>query len=1233
MPPGMLSVFLKRRKILSGFLASLVILITVAGGYGYSIWRQVEDAGSLPLFLQQKMSENADGVFSSIEKAELEFEFSLLPVRLHASNIRLNASDTIIVLPQSEFRFSLLHLMLGRLTPSEMSLSGLEIEIEQGAKGWHAGPSMAMLTSLVGNGNGQSSSSFSSIKALFIENAKLRIMRNPDPADSARIDWIEIEPIAITLSKENNLFKGKINASDAVGGAIEIDFTGNDTGTNLNFSSTLSDINVDEIYPYLGVDIPEISTLGLVTGRLSLSVRDRRLEVISGDLVSTDGTTALPGYGNIDFASANLIFSHDAVIDTLTISNFDMSTRNFSSRPDGRLTISGQVRNLTSPRSTVTARIKGSNFSFGRVLELWPPTMEPALRAKVDKSLSGGRITSIGIDAVGVFNRSNKVFDVTTLDMISDIRQVRLETKFASLDRLVGSLASRLEVSIGNNGIIEHAAADFILRDAVMLPKGSSRIIDLEGIELRTKLDGSSLQITRAAIDARELGQLALTANVDINSNWHPHRLDLEVRAEQVDTLLVAELWPENVRPRTRRWVSERVDGGAINGLGIRGSFDIPVDGPMRVINLDGEAQVADTKLTYLKTMPPLEDAWAAISFEGASLRADIESGTVEGIDFTGSRFILRPTEAGHEGDLALIGTGDFGGAVNLLNHPRLDILKTANVDPSRAEGQIDLTMGLKWLLPPAGETISSTGGIDINATASVQDMVIDGLPYDTVVTDGVMDIIYLNRKLSISGRGAFNEAPGFISLDRYADRSVEVDLALSRSEGLTAYINDKTGLDLGGSSSGVVTIRGGGALRALQLDTRLDLDETSINLRRFGVVKLPGEKAYLNARFGIRDGIIEEITGINLESDVLTALGQVNFDESGRFLGAYFDRLAWPGNSINTITVERDSEDVLSISASANDIDLTPLRREESPGEGYAINVDLTADRIILDQMVELSGNVRLSTDKEGIGRAEFLGGLFLKQKPFMTEATFSAIFGGGNDLLEGRGLVGGAEAGITLSPAEDGGNLMMLRSDNAGQVLKALNVLDAIRGGRLNMVAHFKPDSNDTFEADFELENFRVIEAPTAVRMMSVLSLAGLYSLIEGDGTFFDLGHARVEVRPGKQIIHQARASGEALAVDLVGVINTDTKEIEVSGALLPIYGFTKLIGKVPVLREIVTGVENDGFFVTQFSITGTTEEPENSVNLSSIVPGLFRDVFSPEWITRERERLIGDNATVAE
>ena len=115
---------------------------------------------------------------------------------------------------------------------------------------------------------------------------------------------------------------------------------------------------------------------------------------------------------------------------------------------------------------------------------------------------------------------------------------------------------------------------------------------------------------------------------------------------------------------------------------------------------------------------------------------------------------------------------------------------------------------------------------------------------------------------------------------------------------------------------------------------------------------------------------------------------------------------------------------------------------------------------------------------------------------------------------------------------------------------------------------------------------------------------------------------------------MIHQARATGDALAVDLVGIVDPVQKELEVSGALLPIYGITKLIGKVPLLSEILTGIDNSGILVTQFTISGEIDDPETSINLSSIIPGVFRDVFSPNWISKERKRLIGspdvDNAT---
>ena len=131
-----------------------------------------------------------------------------------------------------------------------------------------------------------------------------------------------------------------------------------------------------------------------------------------------------------------------------------------------------------------------------------------------------------------------------------------------------------------------------------------------------------------------------------------------------------------------------------------------------------------------------------------------------------------------------------------------------------------------------------------------------------------------------------------------------------------------------------------------------------------------------------------------------------------------------WPGNDISQITIERNEDNILRISADAKIIDLTPLRREESPGEGMSLEVDLTANRIVLDDSVSLSGNVSLTTAEDGTGVAKFLGSLFLNGKPYMTESTLTAMFGSGDDLMEGRGLIGGAEASLTLSPSEDGGS-----------------------------------------------------------------------------------------------------------------------------------------------------------------------------------------------------------------
>ena len=137
------------RRLFWGVFALVIIAISAIGGVGYSFWRQVEDQGGLTSFVQDTLNERTRGVVSTIEYARLEFSFSAIPVRLVARNIRLNAADTVLVLPQSEFGFSLSDLMLGQIVPSEMEISGLEIDIEHGGEEWQAGPSVALVTSLL----------------------------------------------------------------------------------------------------------------------------------------------------------------------------------------------------------------------------------------------------------------------------------------------------------------------------------------------------------------------------------------------------------------------------------------------------------------------------------------------------------------------------------------------------------------------------------------------------------------------------------------------------------------------------------------------------------------------------------------------------------------------------------------------------------------------------------------------------------------------------------------------------------------------------------------------------------------------------------------------------------------------------------------------------------------------------------------------------------------------------
>ena len=1199
-----------------------VIVVFVAGAAAlagiYPLWAEIRQAGSLAGFIENELNSRSDDVEVAIGDASLGFRFTLTPLYLRAENTRINTDRGSFVIPGSELSLSIVNMLTGNFVPSKLKLSGLDIAIQY-REGWRAAQiegGVPLFILFAEPSAIKGSELTSSLDEITIEDTRIEI--------SGAGEALIIEGLEAGITYQDQVLKSIFSGTLEDSGQVQIDLSTDRKIDTIEVKATLSGVATNTVYPYLGIDFPELRDAGIADGQVTAFLQGGHLVRLVGDMKMRDGTVALPDYGPIEYRQMAARFSHDIEADLLTIDTIDIE----SGSPVSRLVVSGQVRGVSSESPVVFSKIKGSNLPVTEILKIWPERAEPELRKMLTNALQGGTIESFDVEGVGVIDRPGRRFRTKTLDLVTQMHSLRLEAGFASIKRLVGTLSTRLELSIGQGGVIQHAGADFLLKDVSLLPKGAADPINLEGIEVSAEFKGDTLRINRAAVDAHNLGQMVLEGNARLAGDWHPEYLALSVKAEQIDKTFVKQLWPKNLYPKSREWFAENINGGVINEFEVAGSFDLSQDSSQQIINLQGSAGLIGTSLTYIEDMPPLENTIADIRFQDRGVSIDIAAGMVQGLDAAGSKVVMQTTEDGIQAHLALKAKGDFGSAINLVNHDRLDILGAFGDGITQASGNADITMSMKWLIPTDNYTLESIRNPEINLMAQADNASIDSLPYDMKLSQGVLDIAYVDRALKIDGNGLLAGTPAVVALSSDADNRVDIDLTLEKSEALGRWIDGKIPVDVVGAVGGIVTMQGENGMKNLTLDANIDLDDTSISVSRLGVDKEQDNPASLNARLQINGGNITKISDIILVSDALSVEGQMTFDESGSFLGAYFDKMEWADNDLSMITAEYNDKNILRITAQAGHIDLTPLRREESPGEGVALEIEMIADTMILDGDVNFTGNALLKTDEDGVGSAHFLGSLFLNNKPFMSEATMDATFGGGFEFIQGNGLVGGAQTTLFLAPSVSGGKEMTLESDNAGQLLKALNITENIRSGSIEMMVDFAPAKEGYYEVNAILGDFNVIEAPKVIRAFSVLSLAGFYSLLEGDGTNFREGSAHIEVTPERQIIHQAHASGSAVGVDFVGVIDTTEKQVEISGILVPFHALTRTISQVPIINGLLTGLDNAGLFTTQFQIKGDVDDPESSVNLASIAPGVVRDIFSPDWLQNERERIINNN-----
>ena len=93
----------------------------------------------------------------------------------------------------------------------------------------------------------------------------------------------------------------------------------------------------------------------------------------------------------------------------------------------------------------------------------------------------------------------------------------------------------------------------------------------------------------------------------------------------------------------------------------------------------------------------------------------------------------------------------------------------------------------------------------------------------------------------------------------------------------------------------------------------------------------------------------------------------------------------------------------------------------------------------------------------------------------------------------------------------------------------------------------------------------------------------------------------------------VRNGKASGASIGLTFGGILNQDKNSIDMSGTVVPVAGVNKVVSKIPIVGELLTGGKDGGVIAATYAVKGTPENPDVFVNpLSVLAPGFLRSIL---------------------
>ena len=143
-------------------------------------------------------------------------------------------------------------------------------------------------------------------------------------------------------------------------------------------------------------------------------------------------------------------------------------------------------------------------------------------------------------------------------------------------------------------------------------------------------------------------------------------------------------------------------------------------------------------------------------------------------------------------------------------------------------------------------------------------------------------------------------------------------------------------------------------------------------------------------------------------------------------------------------------------------------------------------------------------------------------------------------------------------------------------------------------------------------KIENFKVVNAPGMVKLLTLADLGGLADLAQGEGISFNILEIDFEQTDELIKINEILALGPSISILMDGYKDKNTTSLR--GTLIPAKTLNKMISRIPLIGDIVIPKEvGEGLFGISFKMKGPKGQIKTSINpIRTITPRFIQKII---------------------